>query len=127
MKGMNVVRIDSKGRILIPSYLRKSLGLIESSEIIIVKDEDELKLFPLYKGMNAKIKLILKDIPGALASVSGIIARYGCNIIASNSIPVEKNLQEWSAILQAKDINNIPKLKKTLIDSEFVERVKVFY
>ena len=31
---MNIIRIDSKGRVLIPSYLRKTMGLLEGSEVI---------------------------------------------------------------------------------------------
>ncbi len=127
MKGMNIIKIDSKGRVLIPSYLRKTMGLAEGSEIIVVKDEDELKMFPLYRGMNAKMKIMLKDMPGALSSVSGIIAKHNCNIIISTTTPMEKNLTEWSAIIQAKDLNALPKLKKVLLESEFVERVKMFY
>ena len=127
MKGMNIVKIDSKGRVLVPSHLRKLMNIVEGSEVIVVKDQDELKLFPLYRGMNAKLKLILKDMPGALSSVSGIIAKHKCNIIVSSSVPIEKNLSEWSAILEAKEIENLPKLKKSLLDSEFVERVKMFY
>ena len=127
MKGMNIVKIDSKGRVLVPSHLRKIVGLAEGAEVMIVKDNDELKLFPLYRGMNAKIKLIMKDVPGALSSVTGIIAKYGCNILVSNSVPLEKNLHEWSAVLQAKDVETLPRLKKILLDSEYVERVKLFY
>ncbi|MBI5332551.1 MAG: hypothetical protein HZB65_03190 [Candidatus Aenigmarchaeota archaeon] len=127
MKGMNIIRLDSKGRVLIPSYIRKEIGMIENSEIIIVRDQDEIKLFPLYKGMNAKMKLILRNVPGALAIVSNIIAKHDCNIIVSHSVPLEKDLAEWSAILQAKNTELLPKLKKTLTDSEVVERVKLFY
>ena len=127
MKGMNIVRLDSKGRVLIPSHIRKDIGMIENSEIIVVKDQDELKLFPLYKGMNAKIKLLLRDVPGALAIVTNIIAKHDCNIIVSHSVPMEKDLAEWSAVLQAKNTELLPKLKKVLSESNVVERVKLFY
>ncbi len=124
---MNIVRIDEKGRVLIPSHIRKELGLIEGSEVAVVKDEDELKLFPLYRGMNAKVKIVLKDVPGTLAKVSSIIAKHNCNIMMSGSSPVEKGFAEWYAILQAKNLNDLPKLKKDLSDADFVERVKLFY
>ena len=127
IKGIHIIRIDSKGRILIPSHIRNTMGLLEGTEIAVVKDEDELKLFPLYRGMNAKIKIIAKDVPGVLSYISRIIAKYKCNIMMSNSRPVKKNLAEWSAILKASNTNRLKQLKEELLKSEHVERVKVYY
>ena len=49
MKETEILKIDSRGRIVIPRTMRRSLGLKENSHIMMVSDPDnnEVKMIPL--------------------------------------------------------------------------------
>ena len=59
IKNFNVVKLDSKGRIILPFHIRDYLGLKEGIELLVANNEKkELKIFPLMNGKSAEIKII---------------------------------------------------------------------
>ena len=91
MKNFNVVKIDSKGRVLIPFHIRDYIGIDEGMEVMVVNNEKkEVKLLPLAKGKTAYMRILIKDLPGALASVMSDISSHGVDILMSQSKTIEK-------------------------------------
>ena len=62
IKNFNVVKLDRKGRIILPFHVRDYMGLKEGMEILISNNEkNELKIFPLFTGKILDLKLMLED------------------------------------------------------------------
>jgi AbrB family looped-hinge helix DNA binding protein len=101
MRSSGIAIIDSKGRILIPSYLRKTLNMKDGTEIILFasSDKSELRMLPLVKGKSAKIKLILTDLPDSLANIAGVLDVNNVKIITSESRSISGNLTEWNLVV----------------------------
>jgi len=101
---MNVVktRIDSKGRISIPYYMRSMLGIDDSSKLKIAASEREIFLTPSGESIKARIRF--RNFPSLLRAMK-IIAENKINI-AHNQLVNFGSVVEWSAVLEG-DINNI--------------------
>ena len=100
MKDFNVVKVDSKGRIIVPYHIRDYLGLQEGTELIVTNyEQKELRIFPLLKG-TASIDVLMTDAPGSLAKVLDVVSRNKAEILMSVSKTIERGkLAEWNAIL----------------------------
>lgn len=106
MKNINIVKLDSKGRLLLPSHIRKFLKLGRDEEILIVPQEKDgvLKIIPIYKDSTAEFQIRIKDIPGSLAHIAKKIAGYQFDIIMSESRTLERGkTAEWSLLVDIGD------------------------
>lgn len=101
MESPNIVRVDSKGRILIPVQFRDNLGVSAGTEMIIVPDDENnyFKILPIAKEGTAEMRLMLADVPGSLASVADALAANSCNILVSESRRMGEGLMEWKIIV----------------------------
>jgi len=124
MRNFNVVKIDSKGRILVPFHIRNHLNLNEGQEMIVNdKEGKELIIFPLVKGNSAKIQVYIDDSPGSLSKVMETISGNNVDIITSISKTIERGkMAEWSAILDTSRCNG--QLKTTIKKLRSMKNVK---
>jgi len=130
MKNFNVVKLDSKGRIILPYHVREYMGLKEGVELLISNNEKkELRIFPLISG-TAELRIMMVDVPGSLSKILNMIAKYKIDILMSTSKTVEKGkIAEWNAIIdtsQCKDTRKLEaELKKMSVIKKFELRLKV--
>jgi len=93
----NIVKVDSKGRVTIPLFVREALDIQEGHHLIAVADieKKEIILTPVTskEGIVFEIKVEVKDQPGALAQISEKIRSLGldqlivrCSIIKRGEI-----------------------------------------
>jgi len=115
MRNFNVVKVDAKGRIIVPFHIRDYLGLKEGTELIVSNNgKKELRIFPL-TGSTANVTITLGDSPGSLARVFETISRHRVDILISMSKTVIKGkTAEWSAIIDISKCNDLKKLEKEL-------------
>ncbi len=127
MRNFNIVKLDSKGRLLVPFHIRQHIGLDKNIELLVVNNgTKELKLFPLIPGNSARIEVLMKDLPGSLASVMNMVSGNGVDILMSESKTVEKGkIASWSAIVDVTGCSDVAKLKKELKALESVESAEV--
>ena len=129
MRNSNIVRLDSKGRILIPIHIRDMLKADEGTEVIIIPDKknEHMKVMPLVNGKTAEIRLLLQDLPGSLAGIAGILSEHDIDIIMSESRTLAKGkLAEWDVIINTSNFNDgFEGLKERLLSSELVKSVEV--
>ncbi len=128
MKNFNIVKLDSKGRILVPYHIRDHLGIAEGQELIVSdNDKRELRIFPLMKGSTAMIRVILADKPGVLSKVINVIANNRIDILTSISKTVERGESaEWFAIVDTSQCNGaVRKIEKRLRNMSVVKKVEV--
>ena len=127
MRGSNITTIDSKGRVLIPSHLRKNLRINDGTEMILFPDSEksELRMLPLVKGKSAKIRLMLTDLPDSLASVAGVLSINNVKIITSESRSSSGNLTEWNLIVDISKCNGGFRNLKSNLMLDTVKSVEV--
>ena len=96
MKDVRILQIDNRGRIVIPQLIRKSLGLTTNSQLMLVADSEskEIKITPIGLGDEKKIiklRITMKDIPGALAKLATTFADSGLSMMYSEAVIIEKD------------------------------------
>ena len=129
MKEVRVITIDNRGRIVIPQLIRKSLGLSTNSQLMLVADSEnkEIKITPI--GLSdekspIKLRITMKDVPGALAKLAGTFGEQGLSMMYSEAVIIEKDkTAEWTVISESPD--NLDDLKKVLREKGEAIKVEV--
>lgn len=105
MESSNIVKVDSKGRILIPVQFRDNMGVAEGTEMIIVPDKENnhFKILPISKDCTAELRLLLGDMPASLASVADALAANSIDILVSESRSMGNGLTEWRIVVDTPD------------------------
>ncbi|MBN2331119.1 MAG: ACT domain-containing protein [Candidatus Aenigmarchaeota archaeon] len=108
MQSPNIVKVDSKGRILIPVRFREGMGVTQGTEMIIAPDDqnNHLRVLPISKDCTAEIRMLLSNMPGSLASVADALSANSFNILLSESRSMGEDLAEWRIIVDVPDRNN---------------------
>ncbi len=96
--------MDSKGRILIPSKIRSLLGLREGMRFMIVADTErnELRLIPIAEESARvyRLRVVMRDIVGALAKVLQTVASFNVDLLLTQSRTIRRReVAEWIAIV----------------------------
>ena len=120
MKDVKIITIDNRGRIVLPLVTRKSLGITTNSQLMLVSDSEtkEIRITPI--GLRdesnlVKLKIVMKDVHGALAKLLDIFAQEGLSLVYSEAVIVEK---DKTAVLTAisESPSNANQLKNILIE-----------
>ncbi|MEM2056760.1 MAG: ACT domain-containing protein [Thermoproteota archaeon] len=110
-----LLKIDDRGRILIPQAVRDLMGLRPQSETVGTYDSERnvFTLMPARQGGNfVRIVFKISDQPGSLAKVANMLASSGINLVATSSTTlVPGKLAEWEVIA---DIDKNYPLKERL-------------
>ncbi|MGQ9478767.1 MAG: hypothetical protein ACUVQ0_01935 [Thermoproteota archaeon] len=97
-----LLKIDDRGRILIPQAVRDMMGLRPHSETVGTYDSEKnvFTLMPVKaRGNFVRIVFKISDQPGSLAKVANSLASAGVNLIATSSTTlVPGKLAEWEVI-----------------------------
>ncbi len=120
IKDVKIITIDNRGRIVLPLVTRKNLGLTTNSQLMLVSDSEtkEIRITPI--GLRdesnlVKVKVVMKDIPGALAKLLDIFAKEAISLVYSEAVIVEKDKTAvWTAI--SETTGDIDRLKNILME-----------
>jgi AbrB family looped-hinge helix DNA binding protein len=109
------VKVDSKGRIIIPNSFRETLGIKsgENIEALLDKENERIMLFPIEKKTQ-KLVIQFGDAPGSLAKAAALLAKNKVDLVytASRSLKRKKEA-EWEIIADFSN-TDVAKLKKEL-------------
>ena len=103
MRMTEIVRIDSRGRVTIPSSLREAVRLSEGMYVLVIADLDEreVRIVP-YADPAAELvefRITLTDAPGALANAAETLARNTVDLLSSESRTLRRGRSaEWIII-----------------------------
>ncbi|HJW96940.1 MAG TPA: hypothetical protein VJ485_02145 [archaeon] len=129
MRNTNIARLDSKGRLLIPSHIRKFLSVDEGTEVIILPDNDkaEARILPLVRDKTAEFRITMADSPGSLALIADTLARYNVNVLMSKSRSIVKGkLAEWDLIVDTSGCNGrLEKMKTSILNSSLIKNMEI--
>lgn len=123
----NIVKLDSKGRLLIPYHIRELLDIADGSQFVIMSNYNgEIKLLPLIKGRTSEVRILLEDKPGNLTQITKVLAKANIDIILSQMKVLERgHLAEWHAIVDMADNPNPKRLASDLERISIVKKVTV--
>ena len=98
-----IVRVDSRGRITMPSSIREAIRLSEGMYVMLIADLDkkELRITPFADPEAKLVELSIRfnDVPGALAKAASTLANQGVDLLSSESRTLRRGKSaEWIVI-----------------------------
>ncbi|NHJ47548.1 MAG: ACT domain-containing protein [Asgard group archaeon] len=108
MRVVEIVRVDTRGRITLPSSLRDSFGVVEGMHVMLIGELDkyEIRILPFAdpEAELIEIQITMIDKPGSLAEVAKILADHKIDLLTSQSRTLRRGrTAEWFFIA---DISN---------------------
>ncbi|TRO54046.1 AbrB family transcriptional regulator [Candidatus Bathyarchaeota archaeon] len=103
MRMTEIVRVDSRGRITMPSTIRDAIKLSEGMYVMLIADLDkkEIRIAPFAdpEAKLVEVNITFSDAPGALAKAASILANQGVDLLSSESRTLRRGKSaEWIAI-----------------------------
>ena len=100
MRMTEIVRIDSRGRVTIPSSIREAVRLSEGMYVMLIADLDkkEVRIAPFAdpEAKLVELSITFSDVPGALAKSASILADEGVDLLSSESLTLRRGKSaEW--------------------------------
>ena len=120
MATSEVEKLDSKGRIVIPSGFRDFLRLKPGSQVLVNLDEEKMQLAitPSSEKKLTIMKMELSDKPGSLAKVAQALADAGVDLVSTESRSTSRgNSAEWRVTCTLPPTKSLESIKKSLLKS----------
>jgi AbrB family looped-hinge helix DNA binding protein len=98
-----IVRVDSRGRITMPSSIREAIKLSEGMYVMLIADLDkkELRIAPFAdpEAKLVELSITFSDSPGVLAKAANILATEGVDLLSSESRTLRRGKSaEWVVV-----------------------------
>jgi AbrB family looped-hinge helix DNA binding protein len=126
------VKVDSKGRITIPSAIRELFDIREGMYLLIIADKNsrEIKLVPLpITAQLVKIRLIVEDRTGVLADITRFLASRNVDIVSTRCVVLKREeLGECEMVvdISRSDYTDIASIESEMRKLEPVKSVEVY-
>ncbi|MCQ5376814.1 MAG: ACT domain-containing protein [Candidatus Methanomethylicia archaeon] len=126
-----IIRIDSKGRVTIPSRIRDELGMQEGSYVVVRSNKDEkCAIVGLFAGAKARlVEMTLKipDRPGALARAARALSELNIDLMMSSSRTLKKgDVAEWVVIADVSEVKlSIQEIKEKILSNRSAVSVEI--
>jgi AbrB family looped-hinge helix DNA binding protein len=103
MRMTEIVRVDSRGRITMPSSIREAVKLSEGMYVMLIADLDkkEIRIAPFAdpEAKLVELSITFSDMPGALAKSARILADEGVDLLSSESRTLRRGKSaEWVVV-----------------------------
>lgn len=125
------VVIDSKGRVVIPSRIRKVLNISDGMKVIMIADPDkrEIKIIPLV-DLHAKIyrlRIEMVDKPGVLAKIASLLAENNIDLLMTESRTIKRReIAEWNIVADFSNCSlSIQGLINIIEKLDFVRKIDI--
>lgn len=131
MKETEILKLDKRGRIVIPRIMRKSLGLTDSSQLMAISDSDtkEIRIIPLQlvdDQIYIKLKITIPDQSGSLARIANAFGNHNISLVYGETVIVKKGVEaEWTVIAPQKPDLSLEKLKEILMNEGGATKVQI--
>lgn len=133
MQFSEVVKVDDRGRIVIPGSTRKVMKLTSGTKLMMLVDDEknEIKLTP-FIDQNAnpvQLRVLMSDTQGALAKITAAIGEMGINLLYEEAHVLRKGVQaEWQAIADLapmKEQLGIDQVKARIMATKVAQQVDI--
>jgi AbrB family looped-hinge helix DNA binding protein len=126
------VKVDSKGRITIPSAIRELFDIREGMYLLIIADKNsrEIKLVPLpITAQLVKLRLIVEDRTGVLADITRFLASRNVDIVSTRCVVLKREeLGECEMVvdISRSDYTDIASIESEMSKLEPVKSVEAY-
>lgn len=130
MRMSEIVRIDSRGRVTMPSSIRDAVRLSEGMYVILIADLDkkEVRIIPFAdpEARLVEIRITFADVPGALAKAADVLARQGVDLLSSESRTLRRGESaEWIVIADVSKCKcKLEELERKVVEEGAAKEVK---
>jgi len=127
----SIIRLDTRGRLVIPNEFRETLDLKEGDEVILSLDSktNTINISPVYGNQSdlVKMEITFGDSPGCLAKIASMIASMKIDLVMTESKSFQRGKKaRWFVIADiSKSLYSIDKIKNIFLKSEFVEATSI--
>jgi AbrB family looped-hinge helix DNA binding protein len=129
MRMTEIVRVDARGRITMPSSIREAVKLSEGMYVMLIADLDkkELRIAPFAdpEAKLVELSITFSDIPGALAKAANILATEGVDLLSSESRTLRRGKSaEWIVVADvSRSKCTLKELEEKIIAQRTAEKV----
>jgi AbrB family looped-hinge helix DNA binding protein len=130
MRMTEIVRIDSRGRVTMPSSIREAASLSEGMYVMLIADldEKEIRITPFAdpEAKLVELQITFSDIPGALAKAAKVLATQGVDLLSSQSRTLRRGKSaEWIVVADVSRCKSeLEELEKKIVEAGAAEEVK---
>jgi AbrB family looped-hinge helix DNA binding protein len=125
-----IVRIDSRGRVTMPSSIRDAVRLSEGMYVILIAnlDKKEVRIIPFAdpEAQLVEFRITFADVPGALAKAADILARQGVDLLSSESRTLRRGESaEWVVVADVSTCKcKLDELERKVVEEGAAKEVK---
>ncbi|MHA1792647.1 MAG: ACT domain-containing protein [Promethearchaeota archaeon] len=125
-KFSEVVKVDDRGRIVIPGVTRKVLKLRPGTKLLMTVDDESNQIIMVpFLGKDShpiKIRILMKDQSGSLAKIATVISELGINLLFGEARIIRKGVYaEWTIVADlgsSEDETSLEAIKERIMKSE---------
>ena len=127
----SIIRLDTRGRLVIPNEFREALNLKEGDEVLMSLDSktDTLVISPIYGEPRDFLRMEIEfgDAPGCLAKIAQKLADMKIDLIMTESKSSQRGKRaRWDIIADiSKCSSSINEIKQLMLQSGFVEDMSI--
>jgi len=127
----SIIKLDTRGRLVIPNEFRETLDLKEGDNVLISLDPktNTISISPIYSEENDLVKMEIEfgDSPGCLAKIATKLADLKIDLIMTESKSFERGTKaRWDIIADiSKSEFSINQIKNELLKTNFVEQASI--
>ena len=127
----SIVKLDTRGRLVIPSEFRTPLGLKEGDEVLLTIDykTDTMTVIPIIAEPKSLVKIEIEfgDQLGCLARTALKLAELGVDFVQTESKSSQRGKKaRWDIYADvSRSKMAINQLKQELMSSGYVDRVTI--
>ena len=126
-----IVRLDTRGRLVIPNEFREQLNLNEGDEVLLSLDKktDSITISPIYGKTKDLVKMEIEfgDEPGCLARIAQKLGNMKIDLIMTESKSSQRGkAARWNIIADLSESSlSANEIKQSLLRSGFVESMSI--
>lgn len=127
----SIVRLDTRGRLVIPNEFRESLDLRQGDSVLLSLDKasNAISISPIYGDQQNLVLLDIEfgDAPGSLAEAASILARLGVDLVMTESKSFQRGARaRWNIIADVgKSSKSVKQIEREILKSKKVESVSI--
>lgn len=131
MRMTEIVRIDSRGRVTMPSSIREAVRLSEGMYVMLIADldEKEIRIAPFAdpEAKLVELHITFSDMTGALAKAANILASQGVDLLSSQSRTLRRGKSaEWVVIADVSRCKcKVEELERKIVAEGAAKEVKL--
>jgi len=99
-----IPRVDSKGRVLIPSSVRKTLKVLNGTELVMLHDSSgkQIRAFPMSNEKMVRLDVTFAGGGRGISPFMEALERMGAEVVMSHSNSLQDNgRSRWTFLLDA--------------------------